>query len=238
MLHLIQRNRLGKNIINTGEQNLNWREVFKASEDSLTSSVFSLLLYLPIELFWRILYNACYNPSLPVESGKILSFEFWPHWDCTETENNLYIEPDLFIRFNNFNLIIEAKRNDYQPQQNSTQWITQLKGYKNEFKDNSKLVYYIALSGIVRGSEEPELIEETIINKCRWHRILTETKTVAKIIHHGKGIINNTDSIINIIEDIIRAFNVHGFRTGELLCSISNNYIISSQSIDKLSTTG
>lgn len=226
MLYLIQRNRLGKNIINKGEDTFNWHDAFKPSEDSLTSSIFSLLFYLPVELFWDILFNSCFYQSMPKECGKLLSYEFWPHWNCKDTENSSYVEPDLFLDFENFHLIVEAKRYDYIQQQNESQWTAEIIAYRNEFSESQrKPLYFIALAGILNGAEKQDVVLSVSITTCRWARILSEVKK--KISKHLNY--NNTqlsDSTLNILNDLVKSFALHGFRTGELLESIPNIYTI------------
>ena len=94
-------------------------------EDTLTSTVFDYLLMLPNDLFWNIIKKSCFQNNLPETINSIESYEYWPHWDSENTTNKIFIEPDLFIRFDNFDLIIEAKRRD-DSQQYLEQW-------KNEF---------------------------------------------------------------------------------------------------------
>jgi len=231
MLYLIQRNRLGKNIINTEENPVNWRELFKGSEDSLTSSVFSLLFYLPVEIFWQILQKACYGSLLPGQTGKLISYEFWPHWRCTDTKNINFIEPDIFIRFEGFDLIIEAKRNDYKQQQNPQQWRDEITSYNNEFaKCERKPLYLIALAGILNGLKYLEPIETVTVVACRWNRILHQVKQIVENIKKSNYSITNVDSTVNILNDIVRAFAIHGFRTTELLGNLPTKYSIIYQS--------
>src|SRR5712671_1413367 len=90
-------------------------------EDSLTAAVFSHLLHLPSEVFWQILRNACHTTALPQYAGEPRSVEFWPKWNADGTHNSSYVEPDVFIRFASFDLIIEAKRED-EYQQHRGQW--------------------------------------------------------------------------------------------------------------------
>ena len=91
-------------------------------EDPKTSSVFETLLMLPDELLWEVLRAACFdNDNLPMVSGQIEDYEFWPHWDSANTSNTKLVEPDVFIRFQSFDLIIEAKYRDNYGQY-SQQW--------------------------------------------------------------------------------------------------------------------
>ena len=54
-------------------------------EDSKTSSVFENLMLLSDNVFWHILKSSCfYNEKMPTNSsGRLLSYEFWSHWDNT-----------------------------------------------------------------------------------------------------------------------------------------------------------
>ncbi len=223
MLYLIQRNRLGKNIVNEGDQAFNWREAFRGSEDSLTSSIFSLLFYLPVNLFWDLFYKACYYPSIPQSVGRLLSYDFWPHWNCEQTGNINYIEPDLFLEFDNFHLIIEAKRDDYSQQQKPTQWQSEIIGYYNQYSEaDRKPLYLIALAGILNGSEKQEPVKSVPITTCRWVRILYQINKLLSNKEKGKL----TDSVRNILNDLVKSFALHGFRTGDLFDNFPKEYRI------------
>ncbi len=69
MLHAILNNKAGKSIAGS---EVHWRQLFTASEDSLTSTIFGYLFHLPIELFWQILNKACYIESLTTGHPRIL----------------------------------------------------------------------------------------------------------------------------------------------------------------------
>ena len=72
-------------------------------EDPKTSAVFENLMLLPDNVFWYILKQSCFSSdSLPNNAGQLLSFEFWPHWDSKGTTNAHFVEPDVFIRFEEF----------------------------------------------------------------------------------------------------------------------------------------
>lgn len=82
-------------------------------EDTLTAGVFDTLLLLPHEVFWKILTNAPKESFLPKSCEPIEKYEFWPKWNSSETGNACFVEPDLFLRFKSFDVIIEAKRWDF-----------------------------------------------------------------------------------------------------------------------------
>jgi len=221
MLYAISHNKAGRNFNN---EETDWRQIFRSSEDSLTSMVFERLFYLPYELFWNILRESCYGKDLPPFSGPILAKEFWPHWDGTNTNNTNLVEPDVFVRFNDFDLIIEAKRWDYN-QQSRDQWSNEINAYRNEYEDSAKKLYFIALGGIYE--EETEILLEVSILKSRWKRIL------AKVIDHYNQLstlssnISSVNSIKIILHDLILVFQLHGYSTGTWLSSLPiKNYEI------------
>ena len=214
MLHAILLNKAGRSL---GNNEVNWRHLFSASEDSLTSSIFGNLFYLPINLFWEILNESCYKMPLTKSYPKIISFEFWPHWSANESYNARFIEPDIFIRTEEFDLIIEAKRYDYN-QQSLYQWRNEFQGYLNEFGEETikKKVILLAIGGIDNEIPEPiELHGRTItVIKCRWMNLLSQiTQTINSLKKESKIIITSDSSLI-ILQDIIKGFEIHGYSVG------------------------
>lgn len=166
-------------------------------EDVKTSSIIGNLLHLPTSIFWQILLNAsdendAEGKMLPALSAgeDILDYEFWPYWTL---ENK--VEPDVFIRFTNFDLIIELKVHDYNPQK-SRQWNREFAAYYKRYPNENKPVYLIAISGKTN---------ETMNNvfQCSWQSLL-EAVLDAKETTEGK------DSFIDrIFDDILMAFSIH-----------------------------
>ena len=86
---------------------------FEPSEDSKTSSVFGLLQYLPAQTMWNLLRQSCGNNSSLIEkSGGLQNIQFWERWlaEGDEISNSSFVEPDVFCEFDEFNLIVEAKK--------------------------------------------------------------------------------------------------------------------------------
>ncbi|MFJ1261149.1 hypothetical protein ACILDS_00415 [Capnocytophaga canis] len=179
---------------------------FRVCEDSLTATVFDLLKYLPHEIFWDILKKSLFHQKLPEMSGEILEMNLWDRWSPKYTSNNRYVEPDVFIRFNDFDLLIEAKRYDIR-QQNDTQIQNEIKAYRNEYEENKNL-YFIQLGGLWNEDDTPN-IDGVIMCKTNWSRILAQV-----VIERNK--INNIDySQINsykrVLDDLIKGFAMHGY---------------------------
>jgi hypothetical protein len=207
MLHAIKSNKAG---INFNNAEINWRQFFKASEDSLTSFVFERLFYLPGELFWSILTQSCFENSLPEVLGNPSEYEFWPHWDAVETANKNYVEPDVFIRFHKYDLIVEAKRWNRE-MQSVNQWKSQIQAYRNEYGDEKQLLY-IALGGI--HTIKAEIIEGVEIVKSQWKRILEQVIYQHDKFSHKNEPSDFDHSTLTILSDLIIIFRIHGFATG------------------------
>lgn len=166
-------------------------------EDVKTSSIIGSLLHLPTSVFWEILRNASEKKdakgnTLPLLSYEedIVDYEFWPCW-------RLYnkVEPDVFIRFNSFDLIVELKVHDYNEQE-SSQWRREFAAYHRRYADEGKPVYLIAISG-----KTNECMENVF--QCSWQSLLESVLDVkgAAECRHGH--------ISRIFDDILMTFAIH-----------------------------
>ena len=126
-------------------------------EDSLTSSVFERLALLSDENLWWVLRNACDKQALaakplPDNVGKLEKIEFWPSWKPAPQleRNNLRVEPDVFLRFKDLDIIVEAKRYDFTQSQKIEQWQNELaawfQAWFQEFKSD-RPVLLLAIGG-------------------------------------------------------------------------------------------
>lgn len=116
-------------------------------EDTITSTIIGTLLHLPDQLLWKILREACHAGSmLPKNPGELRAYEFWPKWDAYGTKNTNYVEPDVFLRFSEVDLIIEAKRSDDGGQYRE-EWERELVGYENQFVSSKIPVVLISIGG-------------------------------------------------------------------------------------------
>ena len=215
MIHAIRSNKAGRNF----RDSTDWRSLFEASEDSLTSSVFGHLAYLPPALLWPLFQEAVHCFVMPGEDQftALKSYEFWPRWNAYNTRNVRNVEPDVFIRTEAFDLIIEAKRYDYN-QQDSAQWHDQLQAYLNDYGDENRPVLLLAIGGIYSGDEQPTTIScggrEAIVYKCRWLNLLNSIQDLRKKLETGQ------DHIGNILTDIVHGFGLHGYTTRPLLSTL------------------
>ncbi|MDQ8192446.1 hypothetical protein [Roseibacillus persicicus] len=185
-------------------------------EDTLTASVLGHLLHLPIEIFWELLRESCDGHALPEKCGEPLAIEPWPKWSAEGTSNTHYIEPDLFLRFESFDLIIEAKRWDYR-MQNKQQWKNQLIAYQRDYGTEEQPVHYLALGGL--WTLEPQELSygdchTCFIYKARWQGILSQCQRLLRQ-HKAHPFPSSQDHAhTRLLEDLIDLFAVHGFSTG------------------------
>lgn len=182
-------------------------------EDSLTSTVFDNLKHLPTEIIWRILHNSLLYGNLPTLSGEIEYIGFWENWNPEGTHNTVKIEPDVFIRFQNLDLIIEAKRYN-ENQQKFQQMQDQLIAYCNEFYDDGKDIYYYQLGGLNEEVHQDkhnikDKNKQATIIKGNWSSLLDSVISEKK--HLTLVNLSYVKTYIRILEDIIFGMELHQF---------------------------
>lgn len=149
------------------------------NEDPKTSIVFENLMLLPDNVFWNILKASAANKGiLPEDAGLMAdNFYFWPKWNPNskyDTGNSNYVEPDVFLRFENLDVIIEAKYSDNEGQYRE-EWVREFKAYLNEFENDKKKVILFAVGGNSTFQQEREIKVgeyKCPIIKYSWHSLL------------------------------------------------------------------
>lgn len=184
----------------------------ETNEDPKTSTIFENLLLFPDNIFWQILYMSCaYNKVLPKAAGRLVEYHFWPHWDPTDTGNISYVEPDVFFRFEEFDLIIEAKYSDDKGQY-MEEWAREFKAYLNEYGEEKHAVFIIAVGGSSNMKNETVTIEERgcLVLKCNWLSLLATVSQYKEELNNNKFIDFNGSAQKRIAENLILGFNLHG----------------------------
>jgi hypothetical protein len=202
----------------------------KACENSLFAAVFSHLLHLPSQLFWRILSKACYTANLGNYPGEPLIFSFRPKWNPAGTTNVTYVEPDFFVRFADFDLIIEAKIAKAGTQSRD-QWRKELIAYTNEYGKDKRSVRMIALGGIHSEDDVPlphtwrESATESgsvsgdshqfncPVHMCQWSTVLLECQRLKRELEEANTInpSSQTYAHIRILNDLTLFFEEHEY---------------------------
>lgn len=213
------------------------RTLFKGNEDSLTSAIFERMIYLPSEVIHYILENSLFDTIPNLDFHQLQSIEFWPRWDSTGTSNSNSVEPDLFIRTINYDIIIEAKRYDVK-QQSKSQWYNEILSYYNEYEDDAKNLLLIALGGINTIETEEEVLKEKNIKilKCTWSRILSTISSLHFQWESSPYLSNATKAQSRIIEDMILCFALFGFSTAPFIERFIKPISINPKHIHKLSS--
>ncbi|OXA98209.1 hypothetical protein B0A75_14795 [Flavobacterium oncorhynchi] len=203
-------------------------------EDSLTAVVFDTLKYLPVEMFWSILKGSLYHDKLPAYSGNVLSISFWDKWKSKNTSNSNFVEPDLFMRFNEFDVIIEAKRHN-EKQQSSAQMENEIQAYYNEYDQEGKPLYFIQLGGLHHINDEPDYCihdKNVVICKTNWSKLLEQ------IVSENNRVKNSDSSIFaaysRILEDSINGFALHQYYKKRWLKNLNVQKSNHNQSLENL----
>lgn len=175
------------------------------NEDFKTSSSIGLLKYLPDDVFWNIMRNSCIGLNTN-EFGKILSFNFWSHTDPLDTTNDSFVEPDVWIETENFDVLIEAKVTDGAGQYEQ-QWKNEIQSILNEQSNNDyqKPIVLIALGGNENLQPDTVLLkdEDFPVFKSSWHNLILS-------VVRERDLSDTNDSICRLLEDVIELFARQG----------------------------
>ena len=176
------------------------------NEDPKTSIVFENLMLLPDNVFWDILKSAVFNKGILPEDAGLLAdnFEFWPKWDPNskyDTGNSNYVEPDVFFRFANIDVIVEAKYSDSSGQFRD-EWEREFKAYLNVFEDDRKKVVLLAVGGNTNFDLESKL--EVANNKCPVVKCSWENLLRAVLDFEKKELSNIKDESQSSMKRIVR----------------------------------
>lgn len=192
-------------------------------EDSLTAVVFDNLKHLPTEIFYKIIKRCLFTDKLPVHAGELKSIEFWANWNAESTSNSVKVEPDIFIRFDNLDLIVEAKRKD-EKQQYWQQMNNQLTSYCNEYNEDGKDLYYLQLGGLhsLEDSGNHNIKShgrEAVILKGNWSKLLDGCIAETKKLRNAD--VSLVQPYIRILDDIISGMELHQFYRKKWLDSLT-----------------
>lgn len=208
----------------------------ETNEDPKTSAVFENLMLLPDNVFWHVLRLSCFsNDVMPTHSGRLLSYDFWPHWDRTGTDNANYVGPDLFIRFEQFDVIIEAKYGDTGGQYEH-QWKQEITAYHNEYGSQKPFVF-IAIGGNMSILTETISLqgEKVSIFKCNWLSLLMTVNKYKKELEIITVPDMNVSATMRLLDNIILAFNINGVYNIDWFNTMAESHpIINTSSLSNL----
>lgn len=175
---------------------------FRPSEDALTSSTIGVLQFLPDEMFWNLLRQACCEPQyVPKDVGTIISINFWEKWTADGIVNKNFVEPDVWIESENYHIIIEAKKYDGVGQY-QTQWKKEIMALLSEGIAEKEIIF-IALGGNAIVVDECINVDkaEFRIHKATWFNLLHAVNLQINI--------TDTGSQRRILQTVVNAFEQH-----------------------------
>ena len=203
MLQALFKNKLGR-AIQEGS--------FHVIEDTLTSSAIGLLQYLPDELFWKTLREACGSSmySLPEEIGHILGVHFWERMDADGTYNTQSVEPDVWIETEHFDILIEAKVSDSSSDnsQSSYQWFNEIVALANHYgNERDRGLVFIAMGGNESLRTQTCTVngEDITIYTASWYDLLAAVLKIRKSCANSPEL----SSVLRLLDDIVMAMQYH-----------------------------
>ncbi len=208
--------------------------ILSPCEDSLTAVVFDTLKYLPIDIFWTILKKSLIHDKLPCCSCNLVQISFWDKWDSTNTSNSNFVEPDVFLQFDDFDVIIEAKRHNVG-QQLETQMRNEIQAYFNENNEKNKQLYFIQLGGLNHRNDEADHVfgaKKVVICKTNWTNLLEQIVAKNNAIKESKS--SKEAAYSRILEDAIKGFALHQYYKKRWLKDLTINSPFEIDTIGKL----
>ncbi len=209
MLNAIIHGKAGRIHIEKDTESLSWRQLYKQREDLLTAAFFSRFTYLSGLIQHRLLKNW-------LGTGDFTGFksiEYWPRYDLPDNNNREVVEPDLLLRFEDCDVLVEVK-----PPQGGTQyqeqWKNEIEGYFAQ--DDAKVLYFLAIGQV--GNTLKNLDLDSIHNQYRLLKVL-EAKDWQPIAHQLYQLqkshqLDAQDS--RIVEDMLQSLELYGIRAYEL----------------------
>ncbi|MDO4930362.1 MAG: hypothetical protein Q4E59_04425 [Bacteroidales bacterium] len=205
------------------------------NEDPKTSVVFENLMLLPDIVFWDILKASAFNKGiLPEDAGLMADdFAFWPKWNPNsryDTGNSNYVEPDVFFRFANIDVIIEAKYSDNRGQYRE-EWEREFKAYLNEFESDKKKVVLLAVGGNPSFEREPDLKvgrHKCPIVKYSWISLLNAVLDFEKeeLSDAGTDFQSSMKRLVRNVESSFQNIGIHKDNKKVKLQGLSNLYTL------------
>ncbi|REL26387.1 hypothetical protein DXX93_07210 [Thalassotalea euphylliae] len=145
MLNAIIHGKAGRIELNSNDESISWRQLYREREDLLTAAFFSRFSYLS-ELTQHKLFK------LWLGSGDFTEFEsieYWPSYylddDSAYEHKQKRVEPDLLLQFKELDVLVEIKPPGQE--QYHEQWQREIIGYFEQ-DQASKPLYFLAIGGV------------------------------------------------------------------------------------------
>ncbi|PME29182.1 hypothetical protein BCV39_08655 [Vibrio sp. 10N.286.55.E10] len=223
MLKAILHGKAGRIEYNKDES-VSWSSLFKAREDLLTSTFFERFAYLSDDVQTQILAS-CFSLSpddFQAKFGAFQSIDYWPRYELSEGGESRQVEPDLVIRFELCNLIVEVKPPEGGDQYYE-QWQREVASFIQSDEHNELPLHFLAIGRIEasNATQWAELLHERYdclktVSATKWQAV---TDNLVKLIE-GDGI-SPTDR--RVLTDMLEALALYGLKTNsfewhDLIC--------------------
>lgn len=219
-----------------------WRNVFRASEDLLTASVFGRLSYLDGPMLWTILRRT-FRVLPDFKVVDLVNVEFWPVWDKDDVSGRT-VEPDIFLQFHvgdpaqRVDVIVEAKMG-VGAVQNAAQWQKQWLAYRELQKSIGEpwRLYHMAIGGMGRNaaSNANRLISQMPVEAETTEILAANWPALADSVYHQLDEQPATRDR-RILLDIIEALALAGYRHINPLVHLKSSRKFNPMSITTLSS--
>ncbi|MBS9819810.1 hypothetical protein [Vibrio alginolyticus] len=211
-----------------------WASLFKVREDLLTSTFFERFAYLSDSTQAQILAD-CFAISVraplarelavdefKVTFGTFKSIDYWPRYALTEDGESRQVEPDLVIRFEFCNLIVEVKPPEGGDQYYE-QWQREVASFMQSDEYNELPLHFLAIGRIEMGNatQWAALLHERYdcletVGATKWQAV---TDNLVKLVEGDD--ISPTDR--RVLTDMLEALAFYGLKTNsfewhDLLC--------------------
>lgn len=213
MLKAILHGKAGRLYESSHGERVSWRKLFQLREDLLTAAIFSRWAYLSSKT-QNILMRQWFgvNADCEFDFSTLVDIHFWPQYDLSEVDGRSFVEPDVLIQFDDFDVLIEVKP-PLGGDQYLEQWRSEIAGYFNSNENEGKPLLFLAVG---RLDKVPEIWREAImkvddgrepviINAIKW-------KSVAESIFYliDGGGLSMQDN--RVLADMLTALELYGVR--------------------------
>jgi hypothetical protein len=211
MLNAIINGKAGRIHIEKDADSLSWSQLYKQREDLLTAAFFSRFTYLSGLLQHRLLKSWLGGVG---DFTAFKSVEFWPRYDLPDDELREFVEPDLLLRFDDCDVLVEVK----PPQggmQYHQQWRKQIEGYFAQEEDTHEL-YFLAIGQV--GNALSTLDIDSLHDKYELLKTLNtkEWKSIAHQLYQLQKSHKLDAQDRRVLKDMLQALELYGIRGYEL----------------------
>jgi len=222
MLKAVLHGKAGR-IGTSDSEKISWSSLFKTHEDLMTAAVFGRFAYLSPSVQALLLKQWLGINEAEHDFEQFEDIEFWPKFDLVEGDDSCFVEPDLVLRFKEFNLIIEVKP-PAGGDQYFEQWRKEIASFLQSDNKNYLPLYFLAIGRIGQYNAKGwarDLIAENderlqMISALKWQPV---TDSIVQLRHpisisiKSENVDVITSQDIRILDDIIAALHLYGLKT-------------------------